>query len=353
MTVTCDPTYPVVGDTVTLTQTIGVIDEDDDGDEINESITIENAVYTLTAVPAESALETGMLVDDNGDPTDEFEPDVEGAYVVTAQAYWEYRAAPEFDEDPAGQVRAVASTSESFTVRVGVSMDFPIATMNGHNVTLRLKSHNGVVTDASFVTPLTQVALAATEDTTVLTKLAALETVAVTALGPDIASVTNELATKYAAHRIEGTIHASDDTVNVFVWDRPYSVQGAIERLNLFREVFVRHLLGASNSSLVWHTDDDTKNVPIVGFASNVATAIVLYSDLRRCYDAHRTQISAPASHSGSGDTVNTLATASTLVDLISTYLAFVAAASPTTPTNFESGMLKLQSMYGFIKTPT
>jgi hypothetical protein len=353
VTITIDPTYPVVGDTITITQTYTVTDEDDAEDEFQTTPEVEQPIITLTATPTESDLETGILYDAAGAFTSEFEPDVEGEYDFTAARRVDYRAAPSFDGDPSGSDYSIVTTVETFSIRVGVSMDLPIVTTTGHDVTLRVKSHNGVVTDAELVDPTTSVALAATQDSTVTTKLAALETVATSSLGPDIAAKVDELITKYEAHRIQGTIHnGADDTVNAFVFDRPYSNLSAIERLNLLRVVFVRHLTGASNATLTWHAADDTKNTPIVGEASDQASSIVLYSDLYRCYEAHRTQTSAPASHTSS-DATNTLASASVLVDLIKTYLAYVASASPTAPTNFEPGYLNLRSLYGFTKTPS
>jgi hypothetical protein len=242
VTITTDPENPVVGDTVTIAQTYAILDQDENGDEFSTSIDVESPIVTLIAVPAESALETGILLDDEGEYTTEFEPDVEGEYDFKVASRTEYAAAPAFDGDPAGATFSVVISEETTSIRVGVSMDLPIVTLNGHNVTLRVKSHNGTVTEAELVDPLTQVALAATEDSTIQTKLAALVDVATSAIGPDLAAKGAELFAAYERHRVEGSIHATDDTVNVFVYDRAYSNAAAIDRLNRFREVFVRHL---------------------------------------------------------------------------------------------------------------
>jgi len=341
VTVTCDPTYPVVGDEVTIAQTITVA---------ATTVTVETPVVTVVSVPSGSAIDTGPLLDDNGDATLTFTPDVVGEYELLVYPSTEYAAPSGYDGDPGGSTYAVTGTAESFSVYAGASMDMPIRTLIGHDITLRIKSHNGVVTSAELVNPTSEVASAAALDTTVLAKLAALETVAVSSIGPDLAAKIDELATKYNTHREDLAYHAASDTFNVFDWSRPYSQDEAVNRLNLLRPVLLSHLRNANTSATAWHTEDDTKNTLIVGIAQNLGAAIVLYSDCYRVYEAHRVQIASPAVH-GSADNTNTLASASVLVDLIKTYLAYVAAASPTLPDNYETGLLRLRSLYGFTAT--
>lgn len=340
MTVTCDPTYPVVGDEVTIAQTITVA---------ATTVTVETPTVTVVSVPSGSAIETGPLVDATGNASVSFTPDVVGEYELSVYPSTEYSAPSTYDGDPGGASYAVVGTADTFSVYVGTTMDLPIVTLIGHNVTLRIKSHNGVVTSAELVDPTSEVAAAASLDSTVLTKLAALETVAVSSIGPDLATKLDELVTKYNTHREDLTYHAASDTFNIFDWTRPYSQDEAVNRLNLLRPVLLSHLRNASASATVWHSVDDTKNTLIVGLAQDLGSAMVLYSDCYRVYEAHRAQIASPAVH-GSADSTNTLAAASVLVDLIKTYLAYVAAASPTVPDNYETGRLRLRSLYGFVE---
>ena len=346
MTVTCSPTYPVAGEEVTLSQTVTIS---------GTTVTIELPAFDLTSVPPNSAVATGVLVDDADVRIATVTPDVSGDYAFTVTAYDEFAAPPAYDGDGAGVVRQVVTTSESYTLRVGEQMDLPIVAL-GHSLTLRLKVHNGTVTSASLVTSTTDKAYAASQDATVATKLAALVGVAASSIGPSLADAINTFATAYNAHRTNATAHPSgsgdNDTVNVFLPSRPYDLSQTIVQINQLRAVLYAHLTGASTNTISWHNADDTKNIIVAPPATDLASAIVLYADLWRVYEAHRVQIAAPASHPGA-DAVNTLGAVDKLSDLIKTVLAYFANASPTVPTGLEDGAVQLGALYGFRKVAT
>jgi hypothetical protein len=279
-----------------------------------------------------------------------FKPDVRGEYTITGYVYREWAAAPEFDGDATGTTRRELVTSETVTVRVGVVADMPITLPGGFGITLRIKAHDAEVTAAELVNPLTRDDYLASQDSTVITKLAALAAVTTAGLCSDLPGKVATLRAEYGDHRIlvAGSVHASTDSVNVYTPDRPYDQTNAVEALNRLRTILLGHLTGASAAGSRWHTEDDTKNVPIVGPATSLAQAYVLYADLAwRCYNRHRTQTAAPASH-GAADNTNTLGSIDPLSDLFVAYLDFMADDSPTAPTGAEVGEVELLGTYGF-----
>ena len=343
MAVTCDPTYPVAGEEVTLAQTVTIS---------STTVTIELPAFDLVSFPPNSAATVGVLVDDNDDRIATFTPDVAGDYVFTVTAYDEFAAPPAYDGDGAGVVRQVVTASESYTLRVGEQMDLPISAL-GHAVTLRIKVHNGIITSSELVSSTTDKAYAASQDATVITKLAALVGVSASSVGPSLPSAITSFATAYNAHRVNATAHPAgsgdNDTVNAFLPSQPYDQSQTIVQINQLRAVVYAHLTGASTNTISWHNADDTKNIIVAPPATDLASAIVLYADLWRVYEAHRVQIAAPASHPGA-DVTNTLSAIDKLSDLIKTVLAYLASDTPTVPTGLEDGAVQLGALYGFRK---
>lgn len=343
MTVTCSPTYPVAGEEVTLTQTVTIS---------GTPVTIEQPAYSLTSAPPNSALSVGVLVGENDAQVSTITPDVAGDYAFTVVAYDEFAAPPAYDGDGAGVVRKVVTTSESYTLRVGEQMDLPIVAL-GHAVTLRLKVHNGTVTSSELVSSTTDKAYAASQDAAVITKLAALVGVSASSIGPSLSSAITTFATAYNAHRVSATAHPAgsgdNDTVNAFLPSQPYDQSQTIVQINQLRATVYAHLTGASTNTISWHNADDTKNIIVAPPATDLASAIVLYADLWRVYEAHRVQIAAPASHPAT-DAVNVLSAVDKLSDLIKTVLAYLASDTPTVPTGLEDGAIQLGALYGFRK---
>ena len=345
MTVTCSPTYPVAGEEVTLTQTVTIS---------GTPVAIELPAYDLTSFPPNSAASVGVLVDDSDTRIATFTPDVAGDYAFTVTAYDEFAAPPAYDGDGAGVVRQVVTSSESYTLRVGEQMDLVIAAL-GHAVTLRLKVHNGTVTSSELVSSTTDKAYAASQDATVITKLAALVDVGASSIGPALPAAITTFATKYNAHRVDATAHPAgsgdNDTVNAYLPTQPYDQSQSIVQLNQLRATLYAHLTGASTNTISWHNADDTKNIIVAPPATDLASAIVLYADLWRVYEAHRVQTAAPASHPGA-DVTNSLSAIDKLSDLIKTILAYLASDTPTVPTGLEDGAVQLGALYGFRKVP-
>lgn len=344
MTVSVSPTYPIAGEEVTFSQTVTV-----DG----VSVTIAAPHVLLTSVPPDSELEAGLLVDDAGEPSQSFTPDVPGEYVYRCEAFYDFNAPAAFEGDGAGDTYAIAMSEETGTLHVGVAMDLPIRTLTGHGLTVRVEVVNATVRAAELVDWTTDVAYAATQNSTVQTKLAALVGVASTSFGPDLIANVADAVVEYADHRTQAGVHsASGDTVWTYVRSRPYDKTAAIEQLNALRNTLEAHMTRGSEQgpSVTWHAADDNKNVFIVAPAASLAEATVLWADYRRVYEAHRVQTSNPAAHLVS-DSTNTLPAVDVLTDLVSTILAFFADETPTVATGLSDGAVELQSLYGFEAT--
>lgn len=336
MALTVSPTYPLPGEVVTVSQTRS---------SAGFTVDVIDPEVTLTSVPPDSVLETGRVEDDSG-PVAEFTPDVSGDYGISVLSYRESFAAAQFDGG--GEAYRIGVATETATVRVGEAMTIDMRA-GEHAATLTLGVFNGTVRTATLTDTTSQKAYAASHDSTVVTKLAALVDQAATGLGPDLIAKVADLGVQFNDHRTQGGVHPVSDTTNVYQPDRTYDLTNAIVALNAIRAKFVAHLIGASISGSRWHNADDTKSLPIVGNASDVATAIVLYADMFRCFEAHRVLLASPAAHS-LADSTNTLGTIDKLSDLIGTWLAFIASSSPTVPTGLEDGVIQLQSLYGFKK---
>lgn len=340
MTVALSPLYPIAGEAVTVTQTITVD---------SQSVTVDAPMVTLTSVPPESALETGLIVDDSGTASATFTPDVPGEYVYRCEAFREFVSPVMYEGAPGGSY-SIAISEDTGTINVGQAMDLRVATLTGHAITVRVEVVGSTVRAAELLEPTAGVAEAAVSDSTVITKLAALVGVASSSVGPDLIANVADAVAEYGDHRTQAGVHsASGDTVWTYVRARPYDKTTAIQQLNDLRYYLTAHMTKASEQSpsVAWHATDDNKNVFIVAPAQDLPSAIVLWADYYRVYEAHRTQTATPAAHLVS-DSTNTLPTVDVLTDLLKTLLAYFADETPTVPTGFSDGAVELQSLYGF-----
>lgn len=283
-----------------------------------------------------------------------FVPDVPGEYAITGNSYMEAIAPASFDGDASGQPVRYMRDVQTTTIHVGEVLDLPIVPENGHAITLRLLFTNDSVSAAYLVDPLTTVALAASQDSGVISALQAMVGETASTVGNDLQGTVNNLRTKYEAHRIvtAGSVHAAADSTNTVVGDDAYDEQSAIALLNNLRKTIYAHMTGASAAGSRWHTLDDTKNRIMIAPATTKAEATVLCADLTyRVYESHRVQTASPASHGGSGDTTNSITvTKSDLSELIRVYLNFIAQANPSVPAGLPEGATDARARYGFTK---
>lgn len=343
MGITWSPSSPVAGDEVTVSVTVSGVD--------SNLVDCDSAELTIVSVPSGSTVATGLLLDDAGEPKLSFTADVAGQYEISAQKFTEYTGSDGFDGG--SEPHAIALSTETGTIYVGATLMLPIVTDAG-SLTLTITTGEDDVKSATLGDATTQRAEWAALDATVTTKLAALVGQTVTSLGPALPAKVGDLGLKVDAHFRNATAHPTgggytSDSINSYGESVPVSIAEAVNKLNKIRTAYVRHALNSTTSTIHWHNDqDDTKNVPIVGPATTVGEAVVLYADLAwRCYEAHRQQTASPQVHSAA-DVTNTLGSIDKLSDLIAAICTFLADETPTLPVGVNEASVEAVSLYGF-----
>jgi len=331
LSISSSPTYPVAGETVTLSTSVGDADR---------------AVFSLASKPDTSALSLGKIADAQGNAAQTFVPDVPGEYAVLIYPSMEVGGG-------ATGVWIKRLPQETATIHVGGYLELPIVPTSGHSAVLRILVVNGTVRSAELVSPATELARVAALDTTVAAAVTALESVAVNSLDVDFITDTNTLCTKFLGHLNAygfGGVHAMADSKNVLLVEAAKSVPAAIRRLNDLASKFRGHAESGTSGG-GWHAagQDDTKNtLQVAPTAQSLGEAIVLKADLReRCYRRHIAQTSDPASH-GLADGVNTIDDPLTLPATIAAYLDFVANNAPSIPAGESEGIGDAQAAWGF-----
>jgi hypothetical protein len=339
ITLTYTPVYPIPDDVVTLVGTTG---------QVGTSVDFE-----LTSIPDESALTLGRLRNNSDELIATFTPDQPGEYGFTIYDYRDTGFAPARwrDDITAQRGKRLLSTSTG-TVYVGEAVDLPIVTLLGHGATLRLTIVNETVRVATLVNPLTELSRVVCLDSTLTSPLAALVGVTVANLGNDLVTAVAELVAKFQAHRIliTASVHSMADSVNAMLrsYSSTYSSQAyAIAQLNEVRERIESHARTGSSGG-GWHRNDDTKNTFLVGPASDLASAYVLFADAGfRVYERHRVLIANPDAH-GAADATNTLTAASVLTLFIVAFLDAIAIVDPSPPAGESEGAADAAHRYGF-----
>lgn len=338
MAITNSPAYPIPGESVTLTRTGGV------------------GTYTeweLTSKPSTSALALGFLRAPSGAAIATFQPDVQGAYGFRAHEYVEYSGFASYPGDPAGAARKELKGSQTGTVYAAATLELPIQTIFGHGATLRLRVHGTTVRAAELVKFTTELARLAAIQISVTSALAALVGVEAEAgaLGEDFVADVRTLLAAYIHHIgvVEGGQHSLADGTNVPRREPPYSVVSAIDSLSDLYDWMNGHLRAGVGGG-TWHTNDDTKNMPIAVRGQGLAGAVVSLADLReRVYERHRVQTSSPAVHGAADNTgASKMADPLPLTSAVVAYLDALAAAAPTAPSGEQQGTIDLMHGFGF-----
>lgn len=349
MSLVVTPTYPVAGESCTLSLT---------------SATGTERVYQLTSKPSASALELGFLTTtlDGATPaptssrqvldlecqTDAFGPDVAGEYGITAYDFRHVVGTPSYPGDPAGDVRHELVATQTGTVNVGDYTDLPIRTTWGGGATLRLTVCDDTVVAAELIDPLDEHSRVAALESGVVAALAALVGVAVASVGTELIAGTNDLRAKYEAHRVVApAVHSAADNVHPVGQDAAYSQVGAFALLNALRRAYLGH--ATEDSGHAWHLVEDHSSLPVAPESFDLASAWLLMADLReRCFEVHRTLTAPaiPASHVGA-DAANALTAALPLDTAVALYLSELAKAAPTAAPGESDGILLLSAMVG------
>lgn len=337
ISITSTPTYPIVGEEVTLALT---------GHAYNA------AEFELLSKPATSALEVNAILrGPDGSPGATFTPDVQGAYLFRGYDVWAPSgSAGQYADDPSGSARRQVRDSGTATINVAASLELPIVTTLGHSAVLRLRVHGGTVRAAEIVAPSTEVARLAALQPAVVAALAALVGLAaqIGTLGENFITDVPDFLAKFANHLGTGVpVHATADTTNVPTRESATSVVAALAALNELHDRLLGHLMAGTGGG-TWHGTDDTENLPVTPKAVDFASGVVLLVDLReRVYERHR--ISATAVHSEPD-----AATASKMSDplphtvAIVAYLDALVALIPTAPSGEQQGVTNALHGFGY-----
>lgn len=341
LALTYKPLYPLAGELVTLALEGGVGDPN-------------YARFEITSVPSRSAIVPGLLVDGTGAFIKTFTPDIDGKYEVTPYDIRAYLGQPSHEGDAGGAPRlVVAATTVRTTVHVVSPVDLRIATLAGHDSTLRLGVHELAIRSAALVDPATDLARLAALDATVAGAVEALVDTAVSTYNTTVATRVAALRTAYEAHRTNsgGVFHASADTTNVTNFEPPASDDAAIACLqDLYAKIIGHELAGASGGT--WHTNDDTRNNVATPSPLTKAQATVVLADLEeRVYERHRVQTATPTVH-GAADNTNTLAAPNLLTTAIVAYLDFIASNAAVEIDNENEALGTIERVLGVEAAP-
>jgi len=332
MTIAYLPAAPIPAEETTLSATSTLVHADD--------VVVH---WYLSSAPTDSALETGFLLDDAGAHVSAFTPDVAGAYSFSGYVYCQLHD----HGQQKGETRLVFKEEQTATVYVCDLLNLPVVTTLGHGATIQIGVCNATVRSAEFVNPTTEVGRLATLDATALASLSTMVDVAVTAIDDTLQAAVTDLYDNFLKHRTNST-HSASDTVNVITRRTPYSNASAIADLNDFQDKMLAHMMPGTTGVNTHNTADDTKNLPLVAKATDAAEAVVLSSDLRfRVYSRHISQHASPASHTGSGDTSNTLIAAKPLAAAIRDYLDALSVLT-SAPAGEQQGALDAALRFGF-----
>lgn len=329
MAITYTPTYPVVGDEITLAIT-------------SATGSTDATQFALTSVPDRSSLDLEILVDANDDPVQTFVADAAGVYGIKAYDYRRFSGGAAYPGDPAGEARDELVAVQTGSVYVADEMLLPIAGA-GHSITLRWLTLGGTVVDASLVSPTTEKARQCALDSTVLAAVAALEGVDPGTVGETLVADVVSFISKFGAHIADVGPHYAADTVNTIAGSTITTQAGAIVALNDLADKFLGH---AADASGVWHHNIDRTNYTITAKASDVATATVKLVDMRRVYAAHIS--TTTGSLHKLNDTTNTNTADTLLTVAVKAILNFFASAAPTTPTGENPATVSATARYGF-----
>lgn len=364
MPVVASPSAPLFGTEVTLsiTNAVGTA-----------------AAFELVAKPATSALTTGVLLKETASDTavplspliavnddvasDTFVPDKPGEYEFIGYDLAVIDSLPAFEGDPVGDHRFELVHKQRNIVTVGANVDLLVITDDGHGGKIRMQVNGSTIVAVTIIETTTERARVAALHAAVVNGLNAMVGFTIQAVGTRLQDGVNSLRDAYEAHRLDAVHDAAGlnfDTVNRVVHTRAHSNEGAIVLLNDIRAELLNHMFDGSSSANNWHASsgvaqDDLKNVPVVGSASDLASATVLSADLRfRVYNHHRTQaigapppFDQPACHL-LGDN-NTIDPPSMLDLAIVLFLNSIAAIDPSVVAGEGEGIIDAGHLYGFV----
>ncbi len=304
------------------------------------------------------------LFDDATGEAFEFNGDVAGVYVLTAQEYTKNAATygGGYSGDPNGFATETAAGGATaltidigsrLTSQIGSSPDTATLVLHVWGATIRktTASIHGENTPA-ITAPTSPRARTAAETSGVLAAATAVaDTTASTAIG-DLAVAISDFRSKYHAHIADAAAHPSADTDNTLgnLVLNPTSASGAVAAVNELITKFRQHAIndagdGDGPGEAPYHNEPDWTNAPASGSVGDVAGATNAFADLYAAYEAHR--IEDVTAHDAA-DVTNILATLAGLLDVHSAFSSVVKSVNPTNPETMNSGATLLVHSAGF-----
>lgn len=329
MTITYTPQYPVSSETVSLAMTgaIGTA-----------------FAFELTAVPSESSLGLGLLLNEqvpgatvptspllaaNSDLVrDNFVPDAAGEYSFIGYDMRQVVGVPSFQNDPSAVPRYELLGKQTGTVSVGTLMELPVVTTDGHGGDLQIRVVDSYIRAASIVNHRSDIGRIASLEGDVLTALDAVIDQDIDSASTDFLEALRDLRLQYngepaalpspiVGHRNYGAnVHKEVDSVNALDGGVPFSLKYAVKLVNEVRVKLIGHFedsikyaveiaagpppqydsfwhfTSANTSTLTPDYEDnpgvDSTCTPVIGSADDLPSAAVLLCDLRiRSYSRH------------------------------------------------------------------
>lgn len=292
-----------------------------------------------------------------------FEPDVGGGYVLTVQEYDKgassYGGGHALSTD-AYQTETKNGSESSLTLYCAQWVEVPVGT-GGLRARLRMLVHGDQVRATTVqshgektprLIPVDDVPAveAAIADSTVLTKLAALDAEDLTADLDSLVTVFEDIRTNFTAHLSQSGVHNSDDIDNACGTAFRLTAGASISAINSSVQALARrmehHMLNRKDGGSIGDEEyhyaagaalPDDVNLPQVQGVSNVATAWNALLAMHRAYEGHRVSGIHDAS-----DSTNTLAALNPAGQLFSAYYDAVGTTTPTAAATQNAGVLAL-----------
>lgn len=330
MTITYTPQYPVSSEAVSLAMT---------------GAAGTAFAFELTAVPSESSLGLGLLLDDQvpgstvptspliaanaGLVKTTFTPDVVGQYQVDGYDMRHVVGVPAFQGDPSSDQRYELLGKQTGIVNVGTLMELPIDTTDGHGGDLQLRIVQNYVRGAAIVNARSEIGRVAALQSDVVGDLAAVIGKSIDSVSTNFLEALRDLRLQYNGEAVSpgglvighrsfapGSVHKEVDAVNVLDGGVPFSLKYAVKLVNEMRTKLIGHFEDSIKYAVVvvpgtppqygsfWHFTSantsstlseyqnnpgvDSTCTPIIGSADELPSATVLLCDLRlRSYTRH------------------------------------------------------------------
>lgn len=289
--------------------------------------------------------------------------DVPGTYVCSAREVTKGGRAfgGGYLDDPDGWPTETAIGSTAITFNVGQRMTAPMR-IGRDTGTLVLYVWGSTIRETTVpdhgeksprIDGDTEKMKVAANSSAVQTALAALVNVACSTAASSLATVHDDIRTKWNLHivRTTSSCHGAADTVNGIgtAYQTPESTGGLVESINHINGKVRAHFLNDSGTGIgyaAYHTKADWTDLPILTGASEALSATLALASLWDSYEAHRVNTAAH----GSADSTNTLTALPALYSVFRNVITVLRSTNPTAPATDNAGATLLVHRSGMSK---